>query len=190
VFRGGAAPLTVWVSADHTRAAPGGTGAAKCGGNYAGAMVAQAHAAAEGCEQVVFLDAVERPFVDELAGMNVFFVFEDGSLVTPPLTGAVLPGVTRDSAIVLARAAGHEVTERKYGLAEWRSDAGSGRLTEAFACGTAAAITPIGTVRSAAGEFQVAGGVGGPVTAKLRENLLGIQYGRVADEHGWTLRVR
>lgn len=189
-FRVGGAPLTVWVSGDHTRAAPGGTGAAKCGGNYAAAMVAQAHAVAEGCDQVVFLDAVERAFVDEAGAMNLFFVFDDGSLITPPLTGTILPGITRDSAIVLARAAGHEVVERKYRFAEWRADAESGRLTEVFACGTAAAIAPIGTVRSTEGEFQVSGGVRGPVTAKLRETLLGIQYSRVADDHGWTVRVR
>lgn len=189
VFRGGTTPLTVWVSDDHIRAAPGGTGAAKCGGNYASAMIAQARAADEGCDQVVFLDAIEHAYVDELSGMNVFFVFDNGSLVTPPLTGTILPGLTRDSTIVLARAAGHEVFERRYGYAEWLADAESGRLTEVFACGTAAAIIPIGTVRSADGEFQVAVGVGGPITAKLRENLLGIQYGRVTDEHGWTMRI-
>ncbi|MEV7713358.1 branched-chain amino acid aminotransferase [Streptomyces sp. NPDC088270] len=190
VFRDGSAPLTVWVSGDHTRAAPGGTGAAKCGGNYAAAMSAHAQATASGCDQVVFLDAIERSFVDELGGMNVFFVFDDGSLVTPPLTGAILPGITRDSAIKLARASGHKVTERKYGIAEWRADAESGRLTEVFACGTAAAVAPIGRIRSADGEFQVADGLGGPVTTKLRENLLGIQYGRNTDMYGWTLRVR
>jgi branched-chain amino acid aminotransferase len=153
-------------------------------------MSAHAHAIANGCDQVVFLDAIERSFVDELGGMNVFFVFDDGSLVTPPLTGAILPGITRDSAIKLARAFGHKVTEQKYGIAEWRADAESGRLTEVFACGTAAAITPIGRIRSADGEFQVADGLGGPVTTKLREDLLGIQYGRNTDKYGWTLRVR
>jgi branched-chain amino acid aminotransferase len=188
-FKSGVKPVTVWVSSEFTRAAPGGTGAAKCGGNYAASLAAQAEATERGCDQVVFLDAVERRWIDELGGMNIFFVYDDGSLVTPPLNGNILPGITRDSVITLARAAGHEVTERPVSLVEWRADAISGRLREVFACGTAAVITPIGQVRSTEGEFTVADGAGGPVTAGLRTSLVDIQRGRAVDPYGWVERV-
>ncbi|HEU4421231.1 MAG TPA: branched-chain amino acid aminotransferase [Pilimelia sp.] len=189
-FTGGVKPVTVWVSREYTRAAPGGTGAAKCGGNYAASLIAQAEAMEQGCDQVVFLDAVERRYVDELGGMNVFFVYDDGELVTPPLTGTVLPGITRDSVMTLARHAGRTVTERPVSFDEWRSDAASGRLREVFACGTAAVITPIGTVRSPAGEFTVADGGAGDVTLALRQSLVDIQRGRAEDPFGWVHRVR
>jgi len=187
-FKGGVAPVAVWVSSDYTRAAPGGTGAAKCGGNYATSLLPQAEAIEHGCDQVVFLDAVERRYVDELGGMNVFFVLDDGSLVTPPL-GTILPGITRDAVMTLAREGGHEVREEPYSIDQWRADAASGRLREVFACGTAAVRTPIGTVRSTDGEFVVADGGTGPVTARLRQTLVDIQRGRLADTHGWVTRV-
>ncbi len=188
-FAGGVKPVTVWVSPDYTRAAPGGTGAAKCGGNYATSLVAQAEAIEAGCDQVVFLDAVERRFVDELGGMNVFFVYDDDTLVTPPLTGTILPGITRDSVITLAGTFGYTVAERQYSIEQWQADAASGHLREAFACGTAAVITPIGTVRSADGEFAIGGGEEGPVTQRLRQTLVDIQRGRIADEYGWVQRI-
>jgi branched-chain amino acid aminotransferase len=145
-FSGGVTPVSVWASPDFTRAAPGGTGAAKCGGNYAAGLSAQAEAIENGCEQVVYLDAVERKYVDELGGMNVFLVLGDGSLATPPLTGTILPGITRDSVLTLARRAGRDVVERPISMDEWRDGAASGQVREAFACGSAAVITPIGTV--------------------------------------------
>ena len=188
-FKGGAKPVTVWVSDDLSRAAPGGTGAAKCGGNYAASLLAQARATANGCDQVVFLDAAEHRFVEELGGMNVFFVRSDGSLVTPPLDGAILPGVTRDSILTLARDAGLTVEERPYEFAEWQADAASGRLAEAFACGTAAVLAAIGEVRHAGGAFKIAGGVEGPVTTRLRDQLVAIQRGAAPDPHGWVHRV-
>jgi len=188
-FKGGVAPVTVWVSQEYTRAAPGGTGAAKCGGNYAASLAPIAEALANGCDQVVYLDAVQRRYVDELGGMNVFYVLDDGSLVTPPLTGTILPGITRDSVLTLARELGHEVREELYSYEQWRSEAASGRLREAFACGTAAVITPIGTVRSPEGEFTIADGGTGPVTAKLRRTLVDIQRGRADDAYGWVHRV-
>ncbi|HLT09745.1 MAG TPA: branched-chain amino acid aminotransferase [Micromonosporaceae bacterium] len=188
-FKSGVKPVSVWVSKEHTRAAPGGTGAAKCGGNYAASLVAQAEAHENGCEQVVFLDAVENRWVDELGGMNIFFCYDDGSLVTPPLTGTILPGITRDSVITLAQDAGHEVHERPVSLEEWRADAESGRLREVFACGTAAVLTPIATVRSVDGEFTIGDGGTGEVTAKLRQLLVDIQRGRVEDKYGWVHRV-
>ena len=140
---------------DYTRAAVGGTGAVKCGGNYAASLRAQAEAIQHGCDQVVFLDAIERRYIEELGGMNVFFVFDDGSLSTPPL-GTILPGITRDSIIALAKDAGKTVREEPYSLDQWRKDAASGKLKEAFACGTAAVISPIGTVRSVSGDFEIA----------------------------------
>lgn len=188
-FSGGVKPVTVWVSPDYTRAAPGGTGAAKCGGNYASSLVAQAEAIEHGCDQVVFLDAVERRFVDELGGMNLFFVYDDGTLVTPPLTGTILPGITRESVLTLAAAAGHRVAEQPISFADWQTDAASGRLREVFACGTAAVINPVGTVRSADGEFRVGGGEPGPVTMALRQQLVDIQRGKAADPQNWVYRV-
>jgi branched-chain amino acid aminotransferase len=188
-FSGGVKPVSVWVTPDFTRAAPGGTGAAKCGGNYAAGLSAQAEAIENGCDQVVYLDAVQRKFVDELGGMNVFFVLDDGSLVTPPLTGTILPGITRDSVIKLAGRAGRRVEERPVSIDEWREGAASGRIREAFACGTAAVITPIGTVKSPEFEFTVADGGSGEVTMGLRKELVDIQRGRAADPFGWVHRV-
>jgi branched-chain amino acid aminotransferase len=188
-FAGGVRPVTVWISEEYTRAAPGGTGAAKCGGNYAASLVAQAEALAHGCDQVVFLDAVHRSNVDELGGMNIFFVYDDGTLVTPALTGSILPGITRDSVIMLARHQGWTVVERPVSFAEWRADAAAGTLREVFACGTAAVLTPIGQVRWSGGEFAVAGGDPGPVTMALRQQLVDIQRGRAADPFGWMHRV-
>ncbi len=188
-FKGGAEAVTVWISDDYTRASPGGTGAAKCGGNYAASLSAQAEATAHGCDQVVFLDAVERRWIEELGGMNVFFVHEDGSLVTPPLGGSILPGVTRSSLIQLARDAGMPVREEPYAMEQWRADARSGRLREAFACGTAAVVTPIGTVRSREGDFTIADGGAGPVSKGLLQKLVDIQRGRSNDPHGWVHTV-
>ena len=188
-WKGGARPISIWVSRDYTRAAPGGTGAAKCGGNYATSLIAQAEAIRQGCDQVVFLDAVERRYVEELGGMNVFFVFDDGSLATPPLTGTILPGITRDSILMLARDAGLTVREELYGIDQWRADAASGRLTEAFACGTAAVVTPIGSVAGADGSFGIGSGGTGPTTQRMLDTLSAIQRGRSPDPHGWLQPV-
>lgn len=188
-FAGGVKPVSVWISPTYTRAAPGGTGEAKCGGNYAASLIAQAEAMEHGCDQVVFLDAVERAYVDELGGMNVFFVYDDGTLVTPPLNGTILPGITRDSVITLARQAGRTVVERPVRFADWKADAASGRLREVFACGTAAVITPIGRVCTPEGEFTIGGGEPGPVTMELRQTLVDIQRGRIEDVNGWVYRV-
>jgi branched-chain amino acid aminotransferase len=189
-FKGNRETVAVWVSQDDTRAAPGGTGAAKCGGNYAASLRAQGEAIRNGCDQTLFLDAAQRRYVEELGGMNVFFVFDDGSLATPPLDGSILPGVTRDSIITLARARGVEVREEKYAIDQWREDAASGRLREAFACGTAAVIAPISKVKSPAGEFSIGDpDKGGPVTTELRKSLVEIQRGLAPDPYGWVHRV-
>lgn len=188
-FKGGAPAISLWVSEDYTRAAPGGTGAAKCGGNYATSLVAQAEATRRGHDQVLFLDAVERRWIEELGGMNIFFVFDDGSLATPPLTGTILPGVTRDSLLVLARDLGLTVREEPYAIEQCRADAASGRLREAFACGTAAVITPIGRMASRDGEVTIGGGGPGQTTLRLRRALVDIQRGAAPDPHGWRDRL-
>jgi branched-chain amino acid aminotransferase len=188
-FKDPTGAVTVWVSEHFTRAAPGGTGAAKCGGNYAASLVAQAEAASHGCEQVVFLDAAEHRWVEELGGMNVFFVFEDGTLLTPPLSDSILPGITRDAILTLAREAGMTVKEAPYAIDAWRADVRAGRLTEAFACGTAAVITPIGRVRGREDDFTIGDAVAGPVARRLRGLLVDIQRGKAPDAHGWFRKV-
>jgi branched-chain amino acid aminotransferase len=188
-FKGGAAPVTIWCSQHYSRAAIGGTGAAKCGGNYAASLVAQAEAIEQGCDQVVFLDAAEHRWVEELGGMNLFFLFDDGTMITPPLTGTILPGITRDSLITLARDEGVEVREERYGFDQWRDDATSGRLREVMACGTAAVVTSVGTVKSHQGSFDIGGSQVGALTAKLRSRLVDIQRGKGDDPHNWVQRV-
>jgi branched-chain amino acid aminotransferase len=184
-FKGDAPSVSLWVTREYTRAAPGGTGAAKCGGNYAASLIAQAEAIRHGCDQVVFLDAVQRRWVEELGGMNVFFVFDDGSLQTPPLTDTILAGITRDSLLRLARDMAMTVREEPYSIEQWEADARSGRLTEAFACGTAAVVTPIGSVKGAEGEFTIGGQSTGPLTMRLRSALVDIQRGSAPDPYGW-----
>ena len=188
-FKGGDRPLKLWVSDKFTRAAPGGTGAAKCGGNYAASLIAQAEASEHGCDQVVFLDAAEHRYIEELGGMNLFFVMNDGSIITPPLTGTILPGITRTSIIDIARDMGMKVTEAPYTLDQWRDDAQSGKLGEAFACGTAAVVAPIGEVVGSAGSFRLNNAHESPVSRRLKEQLIGIQRGSIADSRGWVRKV-
>jgi branched-chain amino acid aminotransferase len=187
-FKSGAPAVSIWVS-DYTRAAPGGTGAAKCGGNYAASLVPQAEAIERGHDQVVFLDAAEHKWIEELGGMNLYFVFNDGTLVTPPLTGTILPGITRDSLLALARDEGLTVREERYSLDQWRDDARSGKLVETFACGTAAVVTPVGKVAGREGEFTIGTGGPGQLTQKLKSRLVAIQRGEAPDPHGWVMRV-
>jgi branched-chain amino acid aminotransferase len=188
-FKGGLKPVSIWLSTQFARSGPGGTGAAKCGGNYAASLAAQVEANQNGCEQVCFLDAVEHRWVEELGGMNLYFVQDDGSVVTPELTGTILEGVTRDSIITLLEDRGHKVVERKVDIDEWREGAASGQIREVFACGTAAVVTPVGRLAWPDGEVEVGGGGTGEVTAGVRAALLDVQYGRVPDEHGWMRRL-
>ncbi|HSC86552.1 MAG TPA: branched-chain amino acid aminotransferase, partial [Polyangiaceae bacterium] len=191
-FPKGVKPVSVWIATDYVRAAPGGTGAAKCAGNYAASLVAQRQANEEGCEQVVWLDAIERKYIEEMGGMNLFFVYQSGDrvrLVTPKLTGSLLAGVTRDSLLTLARDLGYEAEETMISVEQWKADVASGAMTEAFACGTAAVLTPIGQVKSLDGSFTIHGGETGPVASRLRAALLDLQHGRSADAHGWMHRV-
>ena len=188
-FKSGAPAISIWVSEHYTRAAPGGTGAAKCGGNYAASLVAQSEAIKQGCDQVVFLDAAEHRWVEELGGMNLFFLFDDGSIITPPADGTILEGITRDSVLTLAREQGLNVREERYAIDQWRADAQSGKLLEAFACGTAAVITAVGNVQSAQGSFAIGAGGAGQMTQQLRSKLVDIQRGIATDSHGWVQRV-
>jgi branched-chain amino acid aminotransferase len=182
-------PVTVWVCQDYTRAAPGGTGAVKAGGNYAAAFAAQQQAAAMECDQVVWLDAAEHRWVEEMGGMNLFFAYgpaADARIMTPALTGALLPGITRDSLLTLAPALGIKAGEDRISVEQWREQCAAGELTEVFACGTAAVIAPVGRVRAVSGDWLVGDGEPGPVMRRLREELTGIQYGRRPDPFGWV----
>jgi branched-chain amino acid aminotransferase len=187
-FPQGVKPVTVWISEDYVRAAPGGTGEAKCAGNYAASLVAQAQAQEKGCDQVVWLDAVQRQYIEEMGGMNLFFVYKENGktiVVTPELTGTLLPGVTRRSLLELAKDLGFEAEERKLTVQQWRDDVAAGRLTEVFACGTAAVITPVGHVKANGFEFKVNNFENGPVAMALRDALLAIQHGTTPDRHNW-----
>jgi branched-chain amino acid aminotransferase len=187
-FPGGIKPVSVWLSTGYVRAAPGGTGEAKCAGNYAASLVAQAQAAAEGCDQVVWLDAAQHSWIEEMGGMNLYFVYGSGSkarLVTPELTGALLPGVTRDSILQVASDMGIDAQAERISVDDWREGNADGSITEVFACGTAAVITPVGHVKWRNGEWSVGDGGSGPLTMQLRQHLLDIQHGRQRDTHGW-----
>lgn len=187
-FAKGVQPVTVWVSEDFVRAAPGGTGEAKCAGNYAASLMAQAQAQEKGCEQVVWLDAVNREFIEEMGGMNLFFVNQEkGKTIvsTPELSGTLLPGITRASILELAKDLGFEAVERKLSVNQWREEIAAGRMTEVFACGTAAVITPVGHVKANGFDMTINNGENGEVTMALREALLAVQYGVAPDKHGW-----
>jgi len=185
----GVTPVDIWFSTEFSRAAPGGTGFAKCGGNYAASMLAQAEAEANGCSQVGFVDAVEHRYVEELGGMNLFAVTAAGELVTPKLTDTILEGVTRSAILRLAGDAGLAVVERRITLDELLAGIDDGAVTEVFACGTAAVITPVASLKNADGQHVVGDREPGPVTLDLRTTLTEIQYGLRPDPHGWTARI-
>ncbi|GAA1307921.1 branched-chain amino acid aminotransferase [Pseudonocardia xinjiangensis] len=187
-FPGGVKPVGVWLCTDYTRAAVGGTGTAKCGGNYSASLLPQAQATEHGCAQVAYLDAAERKWVEEMGGMNLFYVFGTGDsveVVTPELSGSILPGVTRDSLLVLAKELGCQVSERRISAEEWLTGCADGRISEVFACGTAAVITPVGVVKHNDGEVVVGNGEPGPVSMRLRGLLTDVQRGIAPDTHSW-----
>jgi branched-chain amino acid aminotransferase len=192
-FSGGVKPVTVWLSQDYTRAAPGGTGGVKTGGNYAAAFLAQQQAVDRGCDQVVWLDAAEHRWVEEMGGMNLFFVRGSAEsqpwIVTPPLTGTLLPGITRDSLLKLAPDLGVKAVEERITIDQWQAECAAGELTEVFACGTAAVITPVGRVKGESVEWTIADGNPGAVTMRLRDELIGIQYGHRPDPFNWIHKV-
>ncbi|TEX51590.1 MAG: branched chain amino acid aminotransferase [Actinomycetales bacterium mxb001] len=191
-FAKGIKPVTVWLSDDYVRAAPGGTGETKCAGNYAASLVAQAEAMQHGCDQVVWLDAAEHRWIEEMGGMNLYFVFGSGDqarIMTPSLTGALLPGVTRDSLLTVAQDLGIRADEGRISVEEWQAGCASGEITEVFACGTAAVVTPVGHVKSRIGNWTVGDGNAGEVTMRLRKALLDIQTGQVPDKHAWLHKI-
>jgi branched-chain amino acid aminotransferase len=187
-FSGGVAPVSIWLSTDYARAGRGGTGAAKTGGNYASSLVAQQEAYDHDCAQVLFLDSEEGRYLEELGGMNVVMVRKDGTLLTPE-SDSILEGITRDSILQLAEDRGHRVERRRVSIDEWREGAASGEITEAFACGTAAVVTPIAQLKAADFEIGSADAPAGELTMSLRQELTDIQYGRLPDTHGWLTRL-
>ncbi|WP_320068857.1 branched-chain amino acid aminotransferase [Micromonospora sp. RTGN7] len=187
-FPSGVTGVTLWISTRYSRAAIGGTGAAKCGGNYAASLGPQREALDHGCEQVLYLGGENRRDIDESGTMNVFFVTGDQQLITPSL-GTILDGVTRDSVLTLAAEHGLKPVERSIGLDEIRNGLADGSVTEAFAAGTAAVITPIVGFKSEEFSATVGDGEPGTYTQQFRKHLLDIQYGRVEDTHGWMRRV-
>jgi branched-chain amino acid aminotransferase len=185
---GGVQPVSIWVATDFHRAGPGGTGEAKCGGNYAASLLPQQEAYAKGFEQVCFLD-VAGESLEELGGMNVMVVHADGRVSTPALSGTILEGITRSSILTLLAEAGHEVSEEPIRLDDLKAGLASGEVAEVFACGTAAVMTPIGRLASDDFDLTVGDGGAGPVTLAIREQLTDIQNGRAADPHGWMYRL-
>ena len=188
-FTTGVKPIDIWIATTYSRAAPGGTGAAKCAGNYAASLLPQQQAIEHGCDQVMFADAAEHRWLEELGGMNVYLITTDNELITPELTGSILEGVTRDSILTLASEFGLTPVERRIEMAELLDGIGSGKVTELFACGTAAVATPIGTLHDEAGSYHVGSGESGETTLALRQRLLDIQYGRADDKYGWLRRI-
>ena len=188
-FTGGIKPVKIWIAMESTRAGKYGTGEAKTGGNYAASLLAQSEGYENGCSQVMFLDAESQTYIEELGGMNLFFVYKDGHVVTPSLEGTILRGITRDSIITLLKDRGHRVEERRITLDELRADRNSGEIVEIFACGTAAVITPVGQLVSASETIGNADEEPGELTVSLRQELTGIQYGTVQDRHGWMVKL-
>jgi len=188
-FASGVKPINIWISRIYSRAASGGTGAAKCAGNYAASLLPQQQAAEHGCDQVMFADAAEHRWLEELGGMNVYLITTDNELITPELTGSILEGVTRDSILTLASEFGLTPVERRIEIAELLDGIGSGKVAELFACGTAAVATPIGTLHDEEGSHPVGSGESGETTLAIRQRLLDIQYGRADDKYGWLRRI-
>jgi branched-chain amino acid aminotransferase len=184
--------VSVWISTEYVRAAIGGTGEAKCGGNYAASLVAQRAAAKEGCDQVVWIDARERKWVEEMGGMNLYFVKGIGAgatVITPQLTGTLLPGITRDSILSVAKDLGYKVQEAMVSIDDWRDGVASGEITEIFACGTAAVVSPVGLAKSVMGTWKTGDAQPGVITMQIRNHLLGIQHGTVLDTHNWMKKL-
>lgn len=181
-------PVKIYVEESFTRAAPGGTGEVKCGGNYASSLIAQTKAHELGYSQVLWLDGVERKYVEEVGSMNCFFVI-DGTVYTASLHGTVLPGVTRASCIELLRDWGVPVVEDKLAIEDVMTAAANGKLQEVFGTGTAAVVSPVGELRYKEDVAVIGGGKIGELTARLYDTLTGIQWGKIEDNKGWTVKV-
>ena len=184
----GLKPVKIYVEDEYVRAAVGGIGFTKAAANYAASIYAGELASKKGYSQVLWLDAKDRKYVEEVGAMNMFFVI-DGKIVTPPLRGSILPGITRDSVIKLGRKMGYEVEERLIAIDEVMECAKNGRMTEAFGSGTAAVISPVGAFCLDGEEVVVGDGGIGEISMKLYDTLTGIQYGKLEDEMGWSMKL-
>lgn len=184
-YANGMQPVKILIEKEYTRSAKGGMGFAKTGGNYAASLIAGVEAHEQGCDQVLWLDAEERKYVEEVGSMNIMFII-DGKLVTPELDGCILPGITRDSVMTIARDMGLAVEERKVSVEEIIETAKSGAMSEAFGTGTAAVVSPVGEFMYGDETFQVAGGGMGKLAMEFYDILTGIQYGEIKDKFGWT----
>ena len=181
-------PVKIMIESEDVRAVRGGTGYAKCGGNYAASTRAGEKAAQKGYTQVLWLDGVERKYIEEVGAMNVMFKL-DGKIVTPALTGSILPGITRKSCIEVLKGMGYEVEERLLSVDELVDAMKTGRLEEAWGCGTAAVVSPIGKLMYEDVEYVINGGEIGEVTGKLYDTLTGIQWGTREDTYGWIYKI-
>ena len=181
-------PVKIMIESEDVRTVRGGTGYAKCGGNYAASTRAGERASKKGYSQVLWLDGVERKYIEEVGAMNVMFKI-DGEIVTPMLTGSILPGITRKSCIEVLKKMGYKVSERLLSVDELVSALESGKLEEAWGCGTAAVVSPIGKLAYGDKEYVVSGGQIGEVTQKLYDTLTGIQWGKLEDEFGWVYKI-
>jgi len=187
-YKEGINPVKIMIEAEDVRAVRGGTGYAKCGGNYAASNRAGAKAEAKGYSQVLWLDGVERKYIEEVGAMNVMFKI-DGEIVTPALTGSILPGITRKSCIEVLKSKGYKVSERLLSIDELGEALANGKLEEAWGCGTAAVVSPIGELCYKDTKYPINNGQIGEVTQMLYDTLTGIQWGKIADSYGWTYEI-
>jgi len=188
-FQGGFNPISVYIADKYRRAVVGGVGDAKTGGNYAASLYASEEVAKIGYTQVLWLDAIEGRFVEEVGAMNICFVYQGKRIITPSLSGSILPGITRDSILQLAPALGYEMSEQRLDIHEILADIESGKITEVFGCGTAAVISPVGQLCFKGKEYTINNNQSGPVSKHLYDELTGIQYGTSEDRFGWTQEV-
>ena len=187
-YASGLAPVGIWIEDEYVRAVKGGMGFAKTGGNYAASLIAQVKAHDGGYSQVLWLDGVERKYIEEVGAMNIFFKI-GGKIVTPMLNGSILPGITRNSVIQVCKSWGYEVEERKISVDELVAAAKSGELEEVFGTGTAAVISPVGKLRYVNDVMEIGGGKIGELTQKLYDTITGIQWGKTEDPFGWRIEL-
>jgi branched-chain amino acid aminotransferase len=188
-FKEGFNPVPVYISDTYRRAVRGGTGDAKTGGNYAASLLVGEQARSKGYSQVLWLDAIEGRYVEEVGAMNIAFVYDGNHIVTPLLTGSILPGVTRKSVIELGRDLGYKVSEESIDVRQMLADVESGKITEVFGCGTAAVIAPVGKFGYRDQEYVINDNAVGPTARHLYDQLTGIQTGRLEDRFGWTYTI-
>ncbi|OQA47351.1 MAG: Branched-chain-amino-acid transaminase 1 [Chloroflexi bacterium ADurb.Bin325] len=189
-FATGFNPVAVYVSREHVRAVRGGTGAVKTGGNYAASLYVAERVAAQGYQQVLWLDAIEHRYVEEVGAMNIAFVYEGSHISTPALSGSILAGITRDSVIRMAPDLGYTISEDRIDIGQAWDDIRAGRITEMFGMGTAAVIAPVNRLGDGRDTIAIGSGEAGPVARRLYQTLTDIQYGRAADPYGWTHTIK